>query len=142
MVETHNADVIWKEALALIATRINEGTYRIWFSPTSGMGFVDDTFVVGVTSDFAKDWIDTRFHALIADSLSQVVGDTVACQIVYSPELALALGRRRSRLGRRSSSRKLQPCPLLRLQTDSRADTRSAARRRNLPPHQAARPLV
>jgi chromosomal replication initiator protein len=93
MVETHNAEVIWKEALALIATRINEGTYRIWFSPTSGMGFVDDTFVVGVTSDFAKDWIDTRFHALIADSLSQVVGDTVSCQIVYSPELALFLGR-------------------------------------------------
>jgi chromosomal replication initiator protein len=93
MVETHNAEVIWKEALALIATRINEGTYRIWFSPTSGMGFVDDTFVVGVTSDFAKDWIDTRFHALIADSLSQVVGDTVSCQIVYSPELALSLGR-------------------------------------------------
>ena len=93
MVETHNAEVIWKEALALIGTRINEGTYRIWFSPTSGMGFVDDTFVVGVTSDFAKDWIDTRFHALIADSLSQVVGDTVSCQIVFSPELALSLGR-------------------------------------------------
>ena len=120
--ETHNAEVIWTEALALIATRINEGTYRIWFSPTSGMGFDDDTFVVGVTSDFAKDWIDTRFHALIADSLSQVVGDTVACQIVYSPELALSLGR-----GDHDLAAQQQPSSALPATQTTRAQTPSAA---------------
>jgi chromosomal replication initiator protein len=86
--DQYNAEAIWREALVLIARTINEGTYRIWFEPTVGLGFSDDTFVIGVPSDFAKDWIDTRFHALITDSVSQVVGDAVSCRIVVSPELA------------------------------------------------------
>ncbi len=86
--ETHHADLIWTEALALIAQRLNEGTFRIWFGPTAGLGFVDDTFLVGVTSDFARDWIQTRFSGLIQDSLTQVLGDVVQCRVVVSPELA------------------------------------------------------
>lgn len=90
--ETHHAEVIWKEALALIAQRLNEGTFRIWFGPTAGLGFVDDTFLVGVTSDFARDWIQTRFGHLIRESVSQVLGDTVQCRLVVSPELAQKIG--------------------------------------------------
>lgn len=91
--ETHHADVIWKETLALISQRLNEGTFRIWFGPTAGLGFLDDAFLVGVTSDFARDWIQTRFTTLIEDSLSEVLGDNVECRIVVSPDLAHKLGR-------------------------------------------------
>src|SRR5660398_88682 len=79
---------IWREALSLISNRVNEGTYRIWFEPTEGLEFSEETFLIGVPSPFAKDWIDTRFSALISDCLSEVLGDTVSCRIVVSPELA------------------------------------------------------
>ena len=88
--DQHNTQAIWQEALALIAGQLNAGTYRIWFESTRGQGFVDDTFVIGVPSDFAKDWIDTRFHALIADAVSTVVGDVVPIRIVVSAEAATA----------------------------------------------------
>jgi chromosomal replication initiator protein len=91
-VETHHADVIWKETLALISQRLNEGTFRIWFGPTAGLGFMDDAFLVGVTSDFARDWIQTRFGTLIQDSLGEVLGDDIQCRIVVSPDLAQKLG--------------------------------------------------
>ncbi|NLE74912.1 MAG: chromosomal replication initiator protein DnaA, partial [Actinobacteria bacterium] len=84
---------MWKETLALISQRLNEGTFRIWFGPTAGLGFLDDAFLVGVTSDFARDWIQTRFATLIEDSLSEVLGDNVECRIVVSPDLAHKLGR-------------------------------------------------
>ncbi|MFH0917413.1 MAG: chromosomal replication initiator protein DnaA [bacterium] len=88
MVDTQRGDPIWGEALKLISQQVNEGTFRIWFEPTMGMGLVDDTYSVGVASDFAKDWIDSRFRALMSEAVSQVVGDPVRCDIVVSPELS------------------------------------------------------
>lgn len=89
-------DPIWEEALKLIAQQVNEGTYRIWFEATVGLGLLDDTYTVGVPSDFAKDWIDARFQALIADVISQVVGDAVRCRIVVSRELSRSLSQEES----------------------------------------------
>ena len=86
-------DPIWEEALKLISQQVNEGTYRIWFDATVGLGLLDDTYTVGVPSDFAKDWIDARFQALIADAVSQVVGDAVRCRIVVSNELSQSLSQ-------------------------------------------------
>ena len=91
--ETHHADLIWKEALALIAQEVNAGTFRVWFGPTAGLGFIDEAFLVGVTSEFARDWIESRFSTLIQSSLCQVLGDDVECRIVVSPELAHQLSR-------------------------------------------------
>lgn len=83
-----NTDPIWSEALELISEQVNEGTFRIWFEPTVGLGFADGAYSIGVASDFARDWIDTRFRATITDAVSQVLGSPVPCRIVVSPELS------------------------------------------------------
>lgn len=88
MVDTKGGDPIWGEALELISQQVNEGTFRIWFEPTVGLGLSDDIYSVGVASDFAKDWIDSRFRVLMSDAVSQVVGDPVRCDIVVSAELS------------------------------------------------------
>ncbi len=80
-------DPIWESALGIISEHINEGTFRIWFEQTVGLGLVNDTYSVGVASEFAKDWIDSRFRALIADAVSQVAGRPVQCEIVVSPDV-------------------------------------------------------
>ncbi len=84
-------DPIWREALELISQQVNEGTFRIWFEPTVGLGLKDGVYLIGVASDFAKDWIDTRFRAMIVDAVSQVAGDAVPCEIVVSPELTRSM---------------------------------------------------
>jgi len=66
---------------------VNDGTFRIWFEPTVGLGFVDGAFVVAVSSEFAKDWMTTRFQALIDDALAETVGDTIPCRLVVDPGL-------------------------------------------------------
>ena len=86
--DTYKSGEIWDKALAIIRERLNEGTYRIWFESTKGLGFSDDAFVVGVGSDFAKDWIETRFLPIIHEALGEVLGDRVSCRLVVSPELA------------------------------------------------------
>ncbi|MHB9149030.1 MAG: chromosomal replication initiator protein DnaA [Thermoleophilia bacterium] len=82
---------IWIEALALIRAQVNDGTFKIWFDNTLGLDFTGNEFVVGVPSEFAKDWIENRFLALMTDAVSEVVGGNVACRLSVSPELAARL---------------------------------------------------
>ncbi len=86
-----NTETIWTEALAVIATRVNEGTYRIWFQSTVGLEFTGDTFMVGVPSEFARDWVHSRFLDLMSESVSTVVGGTVKCRVAVSADLARRL---------------------------------------------------
>lgn len=85
------SDPIWEKALVQISQQVNEGTFQIWFGQTAGLGLIDGTYSVGVPSQFAKDWIDSRFRVLIADSVSFVVGETVRCEIVVVPDLPPAV---------------------------------------------------
>ncbi len=87
IVDGKTLDPIWESALEIISEHINEGTFRIWFEQTVGLGLVDDTYSVGVASEFAKDWIDSRFRALIGEAVSQVAGRPVQCEIVVSPDV-------------------------------------------------------
>jgi chromosomal replication initiator protein len=86
-VEGSYSDPIWEKALELISEQVNEGTFHIWFGQTAGLGLDGATYSVGVPSDFAKDWIDSRFRALMSDAVSQVVGNPVDCEIVVMPGL-------------------------------------------------------
>ena len=85
--ETKGGDPIWEEALRLISEQVNEGTFRIWFEPTVGLGVTNGTYSVGVASDFSKDWIDSRFRTLIADAVSQAAGETLRLEIIASPAM-------------------------------------------------------
>jgi len=96
MTDRRTVDPIWEAALGIISQQINEGTFRIWFEQTMGLGLIDDTYSVGVASDFAKDWIESRFRMLIADAVSQVVGRPVGCEIVVSPDVLRAVSREKA----------------------------------------------
>jgi chromosomal replication initiator protein len=89
-VETKKGDPVWEEALGLLSRQVNEGTFRIWFEPTLGLGLVDDTYSVGVASDFARDWIDARFRTYMSDAVSQVIGRPTRVDIVVSPAMTRA----------------------------------------------------
>lgn len=85
--DRHQIEVIWSEALAVVATSINTGSFRIWFEPTVGLEFSDDTFVVGVPSLFAKDWIEARFSSVIKEALTAVLGGPVTVRLAVSEEV-------------------------------------------------------
>lgn len=85
--DRHQIEVIWSEALAVVATSINTGSFRIWFEPTVGLEFSDDTFIVGVPSLFAKDWIEARFSSVIKEALAAVLGGPVTVRLAVSDEV-------------------------------------------------------
>ncbi len=85
--ERDQAEAIWKETLAVIKARVNEGTFRIWFEPTVGLDISDGSLLVGVAAAFAKDWIETRFMPLLNDCLTEVAGGPMIARLVVSDEV-------------------------------------------------------
>ncbi len=86
-------DPIWGQALEFIGQQVNEGTFRIWFEPTVGLGLTEGVYSVGVASEFARDWIENRFQTTINEAVSSVVGKPVLCKIIVSSELSRVLFR-------------------------------------------------
>jgi chromosomal replication initiator protein len=87
-------DPLWEKALEYISRQVNEGTFRIWFGQTAGLGLLDGTYSIGVPSQFAKDWIESRFRTLIVEALSQAADEPLQCEIVVVPDLSGVLGLR------------------------------------------------
>jgi chromosomal replication initiator protein len=53
---------------------LNETTYRTWFADADGLELSDDSFVLAVPNDFAREWIEGHFLGLIRAAVRDVTG--------------------------------------------------------------------
>jgi chromosomal replication initiator protein len=68
------ADDLWEDVSARLRGALNENTYRNWFSEVGAVGVHDDTFVLAVPNDFAREWIEGHFVELIRAALKDATG--------------------------------------------------------------------
>ena len=80
------AETIWLQARESIRESLSTSAYEIWFENTEAEGMEEDnTFLLSVPNDFAKNRIESRFLPLIEESLQEVVGEEVPVRVVVSP---------------------------------------------------------
>jgi chromosomal replication initiator protein len=79
---------IWDEARAQLRGKVNEPTYRLWFERTLPLDLVDDTFVLGVPTNFARDWIEGRFAPMVREALATVLAADVGLRVVVDEQAA------------------------------------------------------
>jgi chromosomal replication initiator protein len=77
---------IWDETLEIIKRDLNTPTFKTWFEHAAPLGMVDDTFVIAVQNDFARDWLESRYAELIRSALSRATGSPVAVSFTVSAE--------------------------------------------------------
>ena len=65
-----------------IAQRIGQQKFRIWFKNSTRLTFADGLLKVGVANSFMATWLESHFHAEIADSARAVLGDN--CQLCFT----------------------------------------------------------
>ena len=80
--------LIWDTAKAHLRGRLNESAFRFWFDRTLPLGLDDGAFVIGVPNDFARDWIEKRLAGMVAEALSEVLGDAVSVRVVVDARAA------------------------------------------------------
>ncbi len=66
---------VWNETLEVVRSELNTPTFKTWFEHTEPVGLIEDTLVVSVPNDFARDWLESRYAGLLTSALTQVTGE-------------------------------------------------------------------
>ncbi len=77
---------IWKNVLDVIKSQLNPPTFQTWFSQTRPVEMTAKRFVVSAPSDFARDWLESRFLSLVAKSVAKVVGKPLEIKFVTASQ--------------------------------------------------------
>ena len=100
---------VWRATLGELEISLSQATFETWFRRTALLR-VDEassTFVLGVASGFAKDWVEERYRSLIAQTIAKIVGYSVTLTVEVVSEAELdahgALGSRSKSLPTSSS---------------------------------------
>jgi chromosomal replication initiator protein len=73
---------IWSRALPLLASKLTRMTYESFVMPIKPLRLVGRQLELGVTSAFAREWIERRCDNVIKATLEAVAGQTL--EVIYS----------------------------------------------------------
>ena len=72
----------WQAALGELQLKLARSTFDTWLKGTTFLGYEDGTFVIGVPSGFAKDWLENRLIGVIKRTLAGIFGRSVEIRFV------------------------------------------------------------
>lgn len=78
---------VWQTALGELQLQMTKATFDTWVKQTHVVAYEDGTFIIGVHSGFAKDWLENRLHSMIQRTLTNIVNRAVEVRfVVRSPD--------------------------------------------------------
>jgi chromosomal replication initiator protein len=75
-------NTVWENILADIKNNINLPTFKTWFETISPRDLKKNTLTVSVGSDFAKEWLESRYLSLLNSSTKKFAGDNTTIKII------------------------------------------------------------
>ena len=86
--QTYDAAQIWTDVLDVVRSELNTPTFKTWFEHTSPMEVRDDSLVIAVQNEFAREWLESRYSGLLRSALLQVLGQELSVEFVVPAEVA------------------------------------------------------
>jgi len=75
-------DQIWQAALGELELQMTRATFDTWVKTSRVVAYEDGTFVIGVNSAYAKDWLENRLSGTIKRTLNGIAGRSVEVKYV------------------------------------------------------------
>jgi len=73
---------MWANALSVLYNELSGPSFDAWLKPSSPVAFSDGTLIVQVPHEFARDWLDTRYSALLSEIMTSLAGRSVTVKFV------------------------------------------------------------
>jgi len=67
-------DGVWRAALGELQLQVSRSTFDTWMRDTHLISCEDGEYIIGVESDFARDWLDARMRITIERTVAGIVG--------------------------------------------------------------------
>jgi len=97
LIEARPAQQIWDTALGELQIQVNKPNYRTWLAKTSGLGYQDSKFVIGVPNTFVAEYLDKNQRSLIEKVLTGITHQEVQVQFQVDADQQSTLPSYRSR---------------------------------------------
>ncbi|MDD2282651.1 MAG: chromosomal replication initiator protein DnaA [Eubacteriales bacterium] len=81
---------IWNKTLDLIEQRISGPSFETWLKETEALSIIGDNLVIGVPTDFVKEWLENRYAQLICDVLYEVTGTRIQVTFIVGSLTTMA----------------------------------------------------
>jgi len=80
------AQRVWDAALGQLQIHVTRPNYDTWLKDTRGLRLEDGHFVVGVPTEFVKEWLGTRMKGLVTQTVGGILGQPteISFEIVAS----------------------------------------------------------
>ena len=75
---------LWSNALTQIEMEVSKANFSTWFKDTHIAKFDDGVVYVGVPNIFVKDWLSTKFHKTILQSLRNTLETIRSVEYIIS----------------------------------------------------------
>lgn len=78
---------VWQQCLDTLEQHLPKASIENWLKTTKPLAVVDDTIIVGVQGDFAKDRLESRYGALLRQVLKDITKRTMHLKFVSNPNV-------------------------------------------------------
>ena len=68
------AQRVWDTALGQLQTHVTKPNYDTWLKDTLGLRHEDGNFIVGVPTEFVKEWLGTRMRGIVSQTVGGILG--------------------------------------------------------------------
>jgi chromosomal replication initiator protein len=82
---------MWDQTLDVVRGELNTPTFKTWFEHTAPLGVIEETLVVSVHNDFAREWLESRYSGLLRSALTQVAGVPLSVTFTVSGQAEPAM---------------------------------------------------
>jgi chromosomal replication initiator protein len=63
---------VWKQVLKEMEKKLSRPSFETWLKTTKPLSLQNDTFIIEVPNDFAKDWLTNHYYKELINALQQV----------------------------------------------------------------------
>ncbi|MHB8144303.1 MAG: chromosomal replication initiator protein DnaA [Vulcanimicrobiaceae bacterium] len=81
---------LWQAALDALERKFSKPIFEMWIKPLRLVSFTGNELLLAVHNNFARDWVENRLRAQIAEILSDVLGSEVRIAFTVANESALS----------------------------------------------------
>ncbi|MBD3296149.1 MAG: chromosomal replication initiator protein DnaA [Candidatus Omnitrophica bacterium] len=81
---------IWKKALALLKTEVNEQVFTAWFTPIQQISIDEDSIALGLPNKFFENWIREKYAAVIQNAINRASGKDLSISFKITEDLSTA----------------------------------------------------
>ncbi|AEB22193.1 MULTISPECIES: chromosomal replication initiator protein DnaA [Bacillus amyloliquefaciens group] len=73
---------LWNQALAQIEKKLSKPSFETWMKSTKAHSLQGDTLTITAPNEFARDWLESRYLHLIADTIYELTGEELSVKFV------------------------------------------------------------